>query len=385
MSPERTCGTCGNPIESGQFVCSRCGAVVGMGAAPSAGPVPKLDLPDLGFPMRELSGIDVPARGNLASLADLRMVDVSGLEAMGFGTRTETGRPYRPVFAIGKGTAGPELRMPFGIARRADGSFFLVNLADDAGTVLLQLFGADGQHVREVRSYSPGRDQFDSPVSIAADAAGNVWVVDMGTSSIKRLGLDGEVLGVLGSRGTGPGQLTDPRDLAVDAAGNLYIADTGNNRVVKWDASGRSLKTLGINRMDEAEGWLMSGEEPGEFDEPQGVALDGEGNLFVADTGNHRIQKFNPAGEFLLAFGEEGDGAGQFRYPRLVRTGARGEVFVSDSTEGRLLRFDEEGRFAYQVVMPADAGAVADLAVDEDGRLIVVLRHAGLVLCLEVQ
>jgi DNA-binding beta-propeller fold protein YncE len=129
----------------------------------------------------------------------------------------------------------------------------------------------------------------------------------------------------------------------------------------------------------------MSGDEPGQFDEPQGVTLDGEGNLYVADTGNQRIQKFNAAGEFLLEFGEEGDGAGQFRYPRLVRAGPQGDVFVADSTAGRLLRFDGEGRFAYQVVMPSDAGMVADLAVDEDGRIIVVLRHAGLILCLEVQ
>jgi DNA-binding beta-propeller fold protein YncE len=386
MSAERTCGKCGDPIESGQFVCSRCGAVVEIGAA-AAAPVSKLGLPDIGFPLKGLPGLDMPGRGRLGSIADLRKVDVSGLEATGFGTRAETGRSYRAIFAIGQAPAGPELRMPFGIARTADGSFFIVNRADDAGTVLLQLFGADGQRKREVHTYSSGtgRDQFDTPVSIAADAAGNLWVADMGTSSVKRLGRDGEVLAVLGTRGTGPEQLTDPRDLAVDAAGNLYIADTGNNRVVKWDVSGRSLRTLGINRMDEDEGWLMSGDEPGQFDEPQGVTLDGEGNLYVADTGNQRIQKFNAAGEFLLEFGEEGDGAGQFRYPRLVRAGPQGDVFVADSTAGRLLRFDGEGRFAYQVVMPSDAGMVADLAVDEDGRIIVVLRHAGLILCLEVQ
>ncbi len=376
MSAERTCGTCGNAIEPGQFACGRCGAVQ------------KLDLPDFGgLPLKQLPGVGVPSRGTLGSLGALHKIDVSGLEAIAAGAQAEAGRPYRAVFAIGRGTPRPELRMPVGIARTADGSFFVVDLADEAGTVALQLFGADGQRKREVRTYSSGagRDQFDSPVSIAADAAGALWVADMGTSSLKRLGPDGEVLAVLGARGTGPHELTDPRDVSVDAAGNLYIADTGNNRIVKWDASGRSLLTLGINTIDQAEGWLMSGEEPGEFDEPQGVAVDGEGNLYVADTGNHRIQKFNPAGDFVLEFGEEGDGPGQFRYPRLVRAGSRGELFVSDSSEGRLLRFDGEGRFASQVVMPADAGVIADMAVDEDGHLIIGLRRAGLVLCLEVQ
>ena len=143
----------------------------------------------------------------------------------------------------------------------------------------------------------------------------------------------------------------------MDASGNLYVADAGNNRILKWDPNGRPLLVLGINKPEEDADWLMAGEEPGEFDDPQGVAVDRTGNIFVADTNNHRVQKFRADGALLLVVGEQGDGPGQMRFPRRVRVNAKDDLYVVDSSGQRIQKFDAEGHFVYQLLLPTGEGA----------------------------
>jgi len=82
--------------------------------------------------------------------------------------------------------------------------------------------------------------------------------------------------------GTGNGELTSPAGVATDASGNVYVVDSGNSRIQKFDASGNFLTTWGSS----------GGGMAGLFQNPKGVATDGSGNVYVADTGNDRIQKF---------------------------------------------------------------------------------------------
>ncbi|MCV0411499.1 6-bladed beta-propeller [Nitrosarchaeum sp.] len=82
-----------------------------------------------------------------------------------------------------------------------------------------------------------------------------------------------------GSSGTGNGQFKAPEDVALDASGNIYVADTNNNRIQKFDSSGTYLSQFG-----------SSGNKNGQFRSPEDVALDASGNIYVADTNNHRIQ-----------------------------------------------------------------------------------------------
>ena len=81
--------------------------------------------------------------------------------------------------------------------------------------------------------------------------------------------------------GSGNGELIQPSGVATDGSGNVYVADTGDHRIQKFDASGVFLAT-----------WGSHGTGNGQFDSPTGVATDGSGNVYVADTRNHRIQKF---------------------------------------------------------------------------------------------
>src|SRR4029453_4263954 len=85
-----------------------------------------------------------------------------------------------------------------------------------------------------------------------------------------------------GVPGTGNGQLSSPYGVATDGSGNVYVVDTGNDRIQKFDASGTFLTT-----------WGSSGSGNGQFINPAGVGTDGSGNVYVADTDNDRIQKFD--------------------------------------------------------------------------------------------
>ena len=98
---------------------------------------------------------------------------------------------------------------------------------------------------------------------------------------------------------------------------------------------------------------------------PWGIALDGEGNVFVSDWGNNRVQKFTADGEFIMEFGEAGDGNGQFRRPSGVSVDRGGDIYVADWGNDRVQVFDPKG--VYQLKFTGDAIAVEVGAGDYPG------------------
>ena len=88
------------------------------------------------------------------------------------------------------------------------------------------------------------------------------------------------------------------------AAVNVYVVDTGNHRVQKFDASGNFVST-----------WGSSGGGNGQFNNPRGIAVDNSGNVYVADTNNNRVQEFDANGNFVSTWGSFGSGNGQFTSP----------------------------------------------------------------------
>jgi hypothetical protein len=120
----------------------------------------------------------------------------------------------------------------------------------------------------------------------------------------------------------------------VDSTGNVFVADTGNNRIQKFDKSGNFLLTFGTQ-----------GSGNGQFSLPFGVAVDSTGNIFVADAGNNRIQKFDKSGNFLLTFGTQGSGNGQFNSPEGIAVDSTGNIFVADTSNNRVQKFDNNGNF----------------------------------------
>jgi DNA-binding beta-propeller fold protein YncE len=127
---------------------------------------------------------------------------------------------------------------------------------------------------------------------------------------------------------TSPGDFSKPAAVAVDAEGNLYVADTMNNRVEIFDADGQFISTFG-----------KPGDGPGYFSRPKGVAIDGDGHIWVADGMQDRVQVFNKEGQLLIAFGGHGLLPGQFQGLVGITIDKRNRVFTTEIYPGRAQQF----------------------------------------------
>jgi sugar lactone lactonase YvrE len=196
---------------------------------------------------------------------------------------------------------------------------------------------------------APGKEsgQLDQPHGLAVDAQGTVYVSDSGAHRVTVFGPDGKLLREIGSFGSGPGQFNEPHGVAVDAQGNLYVADTWNARIDKFDANGTFVKSWGQGQPDQS-GRLLTmtdGTEAGNaaaplgFYGPRGVAVDKQGNVYIADTGNKRIVVTDGEGNFLYQWGSAGAGPGQFSEPIGLALDGRGNLYVADSWNSRVQVF----------------------------------------------
>jgi DNA-binding beta-propeller fold protein YncE len=145
-----------------------------------------------------------------------------------------------------------------------------------------------------------------------------------------------------GSEGTGPDQFRLPDGITVDTAGSVFVADRDNNRLLRFDSEGRPREFPAFRRQ-------RSGLQPGRFRLPYDVAADALGNLYVADTHNHRIQQFTPDGRFIRMWGSLGTGDGQFNQPRDIAVDAFGNVWAADHENKRVQKFTRDGRFLLKV------------------------------------
>jgi hypothetical protein len=234
------------------------------------------------------------------------------------------------------GSGNGEFNMPWGVAVDSSGNVYVADSSNhriqklaSSGTFLTR-WGANGGD----GSSGNGNGEFRYPTGVVVDSSGNVYVADINNNRIQKLDSAGTFLtrwgtnGGDGSSGNGNGEFDGPCGVAVDSLGNVYVADTANNRIQKFDGTTWS-----------------SFASSGQFYGPCGVAVDSSGNVYVADTNNNRIQKFTSAGTFLARWGHNGGdgnpgrGNGEFRYPTGVAVDSSGNVYVADTYNHRIQKF----------------------------------------------
>jgi RHS repeat-associated protein len=242
-------------------------------------------------------------------------------------------------------------------------------------------------------SLGSGNGQVSKPATDAVDKEGNVWVADTENNRVEEFSSGGTFVQKFGTEGTGNGQFKKPAGIALDGEGNVWVVDTGNNRVEKFSNTGTYLSKFGTEGAGYLEGAYFkspkaiaysptqsllyvadaennvvrafnlsgvfqfkigsslgsAGSENGQFNKAEGVAVDASGNVWVADTGNSRVQEFSVWGSYLKKFGSAGVGEEYLHLPKGIAVDSEGNVFVADDNEhSRILAYTSAGVREFQ-------------------------------------
>ena len=210
---------------------------------------------------------------------------------------------------------------------------------DDAYTTQYRQLGAQ----QSLGSPGEGAGQLGEPKGIAVDGTGRIYVADGRNHRIEVLDANGATVATWGGQGSGPGQFQEPWGVAVGPDGSVYVADTWNHRIQKLDPNGKFLAqwgTFGDTGGQAAGGAVFYG--------PRGVAVDPQGNIWVTDTGNKRVVKFDPNGALLGEYGSSGTGDGQFLEPVGIAIDSQGQIYVADTWNRRVQVFDKDFKYLRQ-------------------------------------
>ncbi|MHB1034427.1 MAG: NHL repeat-containing protein [Pirellulales bacterium] len=226
-----------------------------------------------------------------------------------------------------RGITDGRLQKPRAMAIDDEDHLYLVDM-----TARIQVFTADGEFLRGWRTPD---HQIGKPTGLTIDHQGRVLVADTHYYRVLVYSSFGKLLKTIGgTRGSGPGQFGLVTDAEEDSQGNLYISEYGEwDRIQKFSPAGKYLLE-----------WGGHGSEPGQFMRPQNLAMDKDDHLWVADTCNHRIQVFDSQGKLLRIWGRQGSAPGELCYPHDLVLDGQGCVYVCEFGNHRIQKFTLDGR-----------------------------------------
>ncbi|MBI5744926.1 MAG: hypothetical protein HY952_10305 [Elusimicrobia bacterium] len=254
----------------------------------------------------------------------------------------------------------------------------------DPDKALLQKYDRTGKLLKEYQLPNDGA---------VADKRGQLYIINSREGKVSEYTDGGEKVGTFGTKGKGKMEFKNLRDIAIDGAGNLYLCDDENKKVVainlesaetgpelplasildrftvkgpvakaafKADVFAVTPEGKIVAYMPEAKEIVLiengtkktlvrEGKLQGQVRAPKGIFIDPKGLIYVADTGNDRVQIFNADGTYNNMFGESGSGDGQFKSPSAVAVNAKGNIYVADTRNRKVKAFSPDGIFLFAV------------------------------------
>lgn len=222
------------------------------------------------------------------------------------------GKEVQYIFEAGDRKLGS----PVGVALDREGNLYVT----DALHAAVFKYNSNGKLLRELN----GKGNLKRPAGIALTSKGDKVVADILANKVFIFGKDDELKGEL------PGadfteSFNRPAYIAVDRSDNIYVTDTMNFKIRVFDASGRYMKSLG-----------QIGDAPGSFARPKGIALDSDQNLYVLDSIFANFQLFNQNGQLLLYVGQEGAQPGEMMLPSGIFIDKNDRIYVADTFNHRI-------------------------------------------------
>lgn len=261
----------------------------------------------------------------------------------------------------GSGSADGQFSFPRGVAVDASGNIYVA----EHGNSRIQKFDSNGNFLLKWGSAGSGNGQFNVIQDIEVDSNGNIFVMDRDNRRIQKFTSSGTYLTQWGSDGTGDGQFSIGNQyIAVDSNDNVWAI--GQNRVQKFSNTGTFLGCLDSSASGlKLSGCLVAaGSALGQFSSPQDGFIDGSGNIFVVDSGNDRIQKFDSSGNFVLFWQASGSGTGEFNYAYALDGRSNGNIIVGDPNNKKFIEYSALGEFEWTV--PASETETARIRITAD-------------------
>ncbi|HTA12020.1 MAG TPA: DUF6531 domain-containing protein, partial [Solirubrobacteraceae bacterium] len=273
-----------------------------------------------------------------------------------------------------KGSGAGQLKEPDGIAIDPSGNVWVA----DRNNQRLDEFNAKGEFVKaigygvanekaeaetcttscDIGTAGTGKGQFNKPEGIVF-AGSDFYVSEKGNDRVQEFNEKDESIVIFGAKGSEEGELKEPAAITVDAKGDVWVVDNANNRVEEFNSKHEFVEVIGfgvtvsgpaeqfeICTLDCRAGTAGSGH--GQFYKPQGITYF-EGELYVTDTHNNRVERFAENGGYIAEFGTPGTGNGRFEHPSgIVGSTANGDVYVVDEGNGRVEAFSPAGGYMTQ-------------------------------------